>query len=87
VLERLAHGYARVEAAALKDYPDALLQVAVAALGVAAEDTHLTARGPAIALEDLDGRRLAGTVWAKQAEDLARLDLKGEPAHGLHPTV
>ena len=41
----------------------------------------------AVALEDLDGGRLAGAVGAEQAEDLAALDLEGEPAHGLDRAV
>ena len=40
-------------------------------------------RRAAVALEDLDGRRLAGAVRAEQAEDLARLDLEVDPAQRL----
>ena len=41
----------------------------------------------AVALEDLDRRRLAGAVGAEEAEDLARGDLEADPANGLDLAV
>ena len=87
MLDRLAHGHARVEAAALEHDADALLQVAVALRGVVAEHAHLARRARAVALEDLDGGRLAGAVRAEQAEHLAALDLERHAAHGLDRPV
>jgi hypothetical protein len=37
----------------------------------------------AVALEDLDRRRLARAVRTEQAEDLALGNLEADPAHGL----
>ena len=58
-----------------------------AALGVVAEHGDDAARAGAVALEDLDGRRLAGAVGAEQAEDLAGGDLEVDAAHGLMVAV
>jgi hypothetical protein len=87
VLDRLAHRRARVEAAALQHDPDALLEAAVAALGVLAEHAHLAGRAAPVALQDLDGGRLAGPIGPEQAEHLAALDAEGDAAHGLHVAV
>ena len=46
---------------------------------VDAEDGHLAAVAPAVALEDLHRRRLAGTVRAEQREHLARRDVQVDP--------
>ena len=39
--------------------------------GIEAEHAHLAGLGPAVTLERLDRRRLAGTVGAEDDEDLA----------------
>ncbi len=87
VLHGLAHGRARVEAAALQDDPDPLLQAAVAALGIPPEHPHLAPGAAPVALEDLDRRGLAGPVRPEQAEHLPALDGEGDAAHGLHVAV
>jgi len=48
-------------------------------LRVLAEDAHLPRVARAEPLEDLDGRRLAGAVGAKEAEDLTGPDVEVEP--------
>ena len=63
--------------------PTRSLQVAVAAAGSWPSTRDLAGAARAVALEDLDGGRLAGAVRAEQPEDLAALDLEDEPAHGL----
>ena len=50
---------------------------------VEAEHPDLAGVGLAEALEDLDGRRLAGAVRAEQAEDLARADLEADAVNRL----
>ena len=84
---RLPDRHARVEAAALEDDAHPLLQVAVASCGVVPEHAHLASRAPPVALEDLDGGRLARPVRPEQPEDLAALDLEREAAHGLDRAI
>ena len=60
-----------------------LAERALAAPGVEAEHRDVAGVARAVALEDLDGRRLARAVRAEQAEDLALLDREGDPADGL----
>ncbi len=55
--------------------------------GVVAEHRDLAAAARAVALEDLDGRRLAGAVRAEQAEHLAALHGDVDAAHGLELAV
>ena len=45
--------------------------------------THASPALRAVALEDLDRRRLAGAVRAEEPEDLAGRDLEVDAAHGL----
>ena len=52
-------------------------------LRILAEHRHLAGVARAVALEDLDGRRLAGAVRAEQAEHLAACDREVDPAKGL----
>jgi hypothetical protein len=87
VLDRLADRGARVEAAALEHDPDPLLEAPVAALRVPPQNPHLARRAAPVALEDLDGRGFARTVWAEQAEHLTALDRERDAAHGLHVAV
>ena len=83
----LAHGQHRPELGLLQDDADALAERPLGAAGVEAEHGHLAAVALAVALEDLDGRRLAGAVRAEQAEDLAGSDLEVDPAHRLDAVV
>jgi len=62
---------------------DALPERGAGTLGIEAEDIDLTSVAGAVALEDLDRRRLPGAVRAEQAEDLAFLDLEADPAKSL----
>src|SRR3954449_13615698 len=79
VLERLADRDVAIHTAALQDDPHPRAQLARALAGVEAEHRDDPARARAVALEDLDGRRLAGAVGAQQAEDLAARDLEVDP--------
>ena len=54
---------------------------------VVAEHGHVAAAAVAVALEDLDRRRLARAVRAEQADHLAALDAEREAAHGLDVAV
>ena len=51
------------------------------------QDPHVARGSAPIALEDLDGRRLAGAVRAQEGEDLAALDLEVEPCDRLDLAV
>src|SRR3954468_13774424 len=62
VLQRLAHADVRVDAGLLQDDADPLAQLARAMAGIEAEDRDRAAGPLAVALEDLDGRRLARAV-------------------------
>ena len=50
---------------------------------IGAEDRGPPAGAVAVALEDLDRRRLAGAVGAEEAEHLADADVEADPADGL----
>jgi hypothetical protein len=83
VLERLAHGEVGVGAAALQDDADAAAQLGRPPRGVVPEHGDLAAVAVAMALEDLDGRRLAGPVGPQQAVDLAAADRERKAANRL----
>src|SRR5581483_11633820 len=72
--QALVHGEARVERAALQHDAHLLAPCARRVGGVDAEHLDAAAGARAVALKDLDGRRLAGAVRAEQPEHLARLD-------------
>ena len=59
------------------------LKLAAAPLRVLAEHAHVAAVARPVALEDLDGRRLAGAVRAEEREHLAGLDGEREPVEDL----
>ena len=67
--------------------PYAQAEELLGALGVVPEHAHLAAVALAVALEDLDRRRLAGAVRAEEAEHLALLDLEVDPADRLELSV
>jgi len=56
-------------------------------LGVHAKHPHLAGGSPAVALEDLDGRRLAGAVGPEEGEDLSAPDAQVDGAHGLETVI
>jgi len=72
-----------VDAAALQHDPDPLSQLYLPARRVVPQHGDLATRTLAVALEDLDRRRLARTVRPEQAEHLAALHGDVDPAHGL----
>ena len=71
----------------LQDDADLLAPSLVGLGRVRAEHGDRAGVALAVALEDLDGRRLAGAVGAEEAEDLARGDLEADPADGLDLAV
>jgi hypothetical protein len=83
VLDRLAHGQVRVGAAALEHDADPAAQLGRAQGRVVAEHRDLAAVAVAVALEDLDGGRLARPVGPEQAVDLAAADRERQAADGL----
>src|SRR3954452_8211760 len=85
--ERLAHTDVVVEPRLLEDDPHPLAQRARPAAGVEAEHPHVAARPLAVALQDLDRRRLARTVGPEQPEDLAALHAEVDAADGLDALV
>jgi hypothetical protein len=73
--EDLERGQARVDAAAtLKPESDPGSLLPAGSLGFGAENRDATGITAAIALDDLDGRRLAGAVRAEERDDLAGAD-------------
>src|SRR5262249_52740279 len=84
---RLANSEVRPELGRLEDDADPLAEVGAGAFGIVPEHAPLPAVALAVALEDLDGRRLAGTVRTEQAEHLARLDREVDAAHRLETSV
>ena len=85
--ERLAHGQVGIEAAALQDDADPLAPGAAAVLRVLAQHRDLPAAALAVALEDLDRRRLAGPVGAEEGKDLARPHLEVDAANRLELAI
>ena len=83
----LADGQARPELRRLEDDADPLLEAALSGAGIEAEHLDLAAVTLSVALEDLDGRRLAGAVRPEEAEDLTRRNLEVDPAHRLERAV
>src|SRR5258705_108750 len=62
---------------------DALAERGGGTLRVEAEDIDVPTVPCAVTLEDLDRRRLPGSVRGEQAEDLTLLDLEADSADGL----
>ena len=85
--DRLGHGQVRPHRGRLEHDADALPVRALRALGIVPEHPHVAAVAPAVALEDLDGGRLAGAVRPEQAEHLADGDLEVDPAQRLQVAV
>ena len=73
----------RYRPVALEDDPDPRAQRARALAGIEAEHADLAGGALAVALEDLDGGRLAGAVRPEQTEHLAAADLEVDSANGL----
>src|SRR5258705_9292859 len=84
---RFSHGDVRPDLRLLQHDSDSLPEVRAGALRVVAEHADLTGVAAAVALEDLDGRRLPGAVGAEQAEHLALLDLEIDAANCLEISV
>src|SRR4051812_11705451 len=87
VAQRLARGDVAVDAARLEHDADLAAQRAAAPAGVVPEHRDLAAAARAVALEDLDRRRLAGAVRAEQAEHLTAAHGYVDPAHRLELAV
>ena len=83
----LADRQPRPELGLLQDDADPLPERPLRAARVEAEHRHLARVALPVALQDLDGRRLAGSVRPQQAEDLARGDLEVDPTNRLDAVV
>ena len=81
-MEDLGRAEHRVDAAALEHHADPGNQLGVVPAGVEPEDPDRPAVRLAVALEDLDGAGLAGTVRTEQRHHLAGLSRKGQPVDG-----
>ena len=86
-VEALAHGQVGIEAAALEDDPDPLAPGAAGPRRVVAEDRDLAGVAAAVALEDLDRRRLPGAVRPEDREHLAGEHLEVDAAQRLEGAV
>ena len=84
---RLTNGQIRLDASRLEDDPDPRPKARALRRRVAAENLHFARVTRAVALEDLDRRRLPGTVRTQQRKDLADRDLEINPAHRLNRPV
>ncbi len=84
----LAGGHPRIDAAtALEHQPDPRPMIAPSGRRVLAENADLASVRPSIALDHLDGRRLAGTVGPEQPERLAGRDPERDPPQDSSPVV
>ena len=68
--------------AALEHDPDASVELAALTLGVVAEHGDLTCVALAVALEDFDQGRLAGSVGSEERVDLSGIDLQVDGIDG-----
>src|SRR5581483_7593107 len=78
--EALAHGQVREERGGLHHDANPLPPGAAGRLRFGAQHLDAAAVALPVALQDLDGRRLAGAVRAEQPEHLARLDAEVDAA-------
>ena len=78
----LADRHRAAFAGALQDDPDPGLPLESAAMRVDSEHAHRAGRATPVALEDLDGGRLARAVRAEQRERLTDADVEGDPLDG-----
>ena len=63
----------------LQHHADAGPPGAAGLAGVDAQDAHLAGAAMPVALEDLDGRRLACAIGAEEGEDFTRHDIQVDP--------
>ena len=86
-LDRLAHREERIDPRGLQDDADPAPQLGRTLRRVVPQDRHVPRRAVPIALEDLDGGRLAGAVRPEEGEDLAGVDGQVDPGDGLDVAV
>src|SRR5687767_993395 len=86
-VEDLGDRELRVQGCRLEADPDPWLERVRFTGDVETQDADLATVRGAQALEDLDGRGLAGAVGAQQAEDLARSDVEVDAGDGLDVAV
>src|SRR3954471_11286109 len=82
-LEDLPDGEKRIDGRGLEDDADAGPKRAAAAGRIGAQHPHGALVSVPVALEDLDGGRLAGAVRAEEGEHLAGLDAEADPVQDL----
>ncbi len=85
--ERLAHGELLLDPRGLEHDPDPIAEIAPAVGGVGTQHRDGSRAAPAVAFEDLDGGRLAGTVVSEQAVHLAFGDLERDTGYGIGLSV
>src|SRR5262249_11306831 len=85
--QRLPRRQVRVDRRRLRPGAEPLAPRLPGSLRVGAEHLDVAGAAVAIALEDLDRRRLAGAVRTEQAEDLSGPDLEVDPAQCLDAAV
>src|SRR5439155_23594977 len=83
----LADREVRIERRRLQDDTELLAPRLTGLLRIDAENFDLARSAFAVALENLDRRRLAGAVRADEAEDLARTDVEVHLAHRPRASV
>src|SRR5713101_6617254 len=86
-LDGLLDRQERFDAGLLQHDADALEQRPLPAGGIVAQDTDLAGVGLPVALEDLDGGRLAGAVGAEEGEDLAPRNFEVDAPHRRNVAV
>ena len=86
-VDQLGDGQLRIEGRRLEADPDPRLERVGVPRHVEAEHADLATVGLAKALEDLDGRRLAGAIRAEQPEDLTGADLEAHAVDGVDVAV
>ena len=86
-VDGLLHREERFDARLLEHDADALQQRPLPAGRIVAQDPDFAGVGGAVALEDLDGGRLAGAVGAEEGEDLTPCHFEIDAPHGLDVTV
>jgi hypothetical protein len=84
---RLGDGDRRPELRLLQHHADPLSVGRACSFRIEAEDVDLAGVAGAVALQNLDRGRLAGTVGAEETEDLALCDLEADPADRFVVTV
>ena len=77
----------RFDASLLQHDTDAPLEVGLALLGIETQHADLATGPRSVAFQDLDGRRLAGSIGPQEREHLAAFDAEVDAGNGLQRAV